>query len=282
MPRLYAISDLHVRPEVNRRWVEALGAGDIAPEVGPGDWLILGGDLGESEADLRFVIDRLSRRFARLVWVPGNHELWTLEKDGDGLRGQAKYERLVAVCRERGVLTPEDPYPRWPGEGPPIVVAPLFLLYDYSFRPDDVTEEAARPWAAEAGVVCTDEYVLHPDPYPTRQAWCEARCALTEARLASLPPDVSTILVNHFPLRREHAFLPRVPRFSIWCGTRRTEDWHLRFRARAVVFGHLHIRQKRVVDGVVFHEVSLGYPRQWDPAKGGRYLREVWPPAPSG
>jgi hypothetical protein len=267
--RLLAVSDLHVRQAENRRFVE-----QIAPSKD--DWLILGGDLGESAADLELVFETLAPRFARLLWVPGNHELWTVEKDG--LRGEERYAGLVALCRRFGVLTPEDPYERWPGDGPPLVIAPLFLLYDYSFRPDDVPAERALAWAAEEGVVCTDEFVLHPDPYPSRAAWCEARCKLTEERLAAIPADVGTILVNHFPLRREHAFLPRVPRFSIWCGTRRTEDWHTRFRAKAVVFGHLHIRQKREVDGVTFHEVSLGYRRQWDPAHQARYIREIWPP----
>jgi len=272
VPRLLAVSDLHVRQSQNRRFVEQI-AGNAD------DWLILAGDVGESESDLRFTFDTLAPRFARLVWVPGNHELWTIE-DG-GLRGEERYARLVEVCRSYGVLTPEDPYERFPGEPgePPIVVAPLFLLYDYSFRPDDVAAEDAIAWAAEHGIVCTDEYVLHPDPHPTRAAWCEARCRLTEARLAALPEDVSTILVNHFPLRRDHAFLPRVPRFSIWCGTRRTEDWHVRFRAKAVVFGHLHIRQRRELDGVVFHEVSLGYKRQWDPAHPERYIHRIWPRA---
>ena len=68
----------------------------------------------------------------------GNHELWSLPSDPDKVRGEARYLRCVEICRELGVLTPEDPYPVWPGAGPPCVVVPLFLLYDYSFRPDDV------------------------------------------------------------------------------------------------------------------------------------------------
>jgi 3',5'-cyclic AMP phosphodiesterase CpdA len=269
VPRLLAVSDLHVRQEQNRRFVEEMAAS-------PEDWLILGGDVGESASDLRFVLETLSPRFARTVWVPGNHELWTVEENGP--RGEERYRGLVDVCRAFGTLTPEDPYERWPGDGPPLVIAPLFLLYDYSFRPDDVAADEAIEWAAAERIVCSDEYVLHPDPHPSRAAWCEARCRLTEARLAALPEDVGTILVNHFPLRREHALLPRIPRFSIWCGTRRTEDWHVRFRARAVVFGHLHIRQKRIVDGVPFHEVSLGYRRQWDTAHPERYVHQIWPP----
>ena len=75
--------------------------------------------------------------------------------------------------------------------------------------------------------------------------------------------------------------MPRIPRFSIWCGTRRSEDWHLRFRAAAVVYGHLHIPATHHRDGVRFEEVSLGYPRQWDAEKGpARYLREILPGPP--
>jgi hypothetical protein len=41
------------------------------------------------------------------------------------------------------------------------------------------------------------------------------------------------------------------------------------------VFGHLHIRQRRVVDGVPFHEVSLGYRGQWNTATPERYLHTI-------
>lgn len=242
------------------------------------DWLILAGDLGETEADLRFVFETLAPRFARLIWVPGNHELWTT--DDNGLRGEALYARLIDLCRGFGVLTPEDEYVRLPRDGgEELFVAPLFLLYDYTFRPDAIESKAdALKWAAEHELVCTDEYFLHYDPHESREAWCHARVKYSAARLEQLireHPNVKTILINHFPLRRDHAFLPRVPRFSIWCGTRLTEDWHRRFRAKAVVFGHLHIRQTRVVDDVPFHEVSLGYRSQWDATRPDRYTRYV-------
>lgn len=270
MKRLLAVSDLHVRQPHNRRFVEGL-------EGSREDWLILAGDLGESPSDLAFVFETLAPRFERLFWVPGNHELWTVEENGP--RGEERYALLVETCRRFGVRTPEDPYETWPGEGPPLVIAPLFVLYDYSFGPPGLSPREAIAWAEEEGIRCTDEYVLHPAPHPSREAWCDARVRLTEARLEALPEAASTILVNHFPLRREHAVLPRVPRFAIWCGTERTADWHRRFRAKAVVFGHLHLRQRRVVDGVPFHEVSLGYKGQWDPETPARYVRQIWPPA---
>jgi len=264
--RLLAVSDLHVNSGTNRAFVA-----DIAPS--PNDWLVLAGDMCESNEDLRWVFATLKDRFAQLIWVPGNHELWSLSEGAR--KGELRYRELCAIASEYGVLTPEDPYPTLPGTD--LVIAPMFLLYDYTFAPDEIdTPEKAIAWAQEDGIKCADEIFLQPDPYPTREAWCAARCEATARRLDALG-DKPTILINHFPLRQAHARLPLVPRFSIWCGTRRTEDWHLRYRAKAVVFGHLHIRQERIVDGVRFHEVSLGHKRQWNPDYAARYIRQVWP-----
>ena len=272
--KLFAISDLHLALPANRLGLQQLPAQ-------PEDWLILGGDVGETLAQLEFALATLTPRFAQLLWVPGNHELWTLASESE-LRGQGRYQRLVELCRSYGCLTPEDPYPHWKGEGAPCVIAPLFLLYDYSFRPPEISREQALDWAIESGVLCSDEMVLFPDPYPTRDAWCAARCELTERRLEALGPDVRTVLVNHFPLLQAHAVLPRIPRFSLWCGTTRTEDWHRRFHAVAVVSGHLHLRATRWEQGVRFEEVSLGYAGQWNHQAGVKaYLREILPgPAP--
>jgi hypothetical protein len=270
--KLYAIADLHLRYEVTRKALR-----DLTPH--PYDWLILAGDVGETEEHLRFALGILAERFARLLWVPGNHDLWTIPTKAEGdLRGQAKYERLVAICREYGVLTPEDPYIAWPGDGERCILAPTFILYDYTFRPDDVPVEKAVEWAAEENLLCSDEVLLHPDPFPSREAWCHERVRLTEPRLAAAAEQAPLVIINHFPLRQDLAILPRIPRFSIWCGTRLTQDWHLRYRARAVVYGHLHIRATHLRDGVRFEEVSLGYPQNWDAVRGARpYLRQILP-----
>ncbi|MEZ5320027.1 MAG: metallophosphoesterase [Vicinamibacterales bacterium] len=268
--KLLAISDLHLAHRANR---EAL------PTIGhhPDDWLILAGDTGERVESLAWALDLLAPRFARIIWTPGNHDLWSPPHAEGRTHGQARYDELVATCRARGVLTPEDPYVRWPG-APETFIAPLFLLYDYSFRPSDVPASMALDWAREHGIVCGDERWLDPSPWPDRIAWCHARCDATEARLAALPADSRTVLVSHWPLRYDLARPPRVPRFSLWCGTTRTEDWPVRFRARAVVNGHLHMRTTMWRDGIRHEEVSLGYPRDWRAERGvAFYLREILP-----
>lgn len=250
--KLYAISDLHLGYEINRRALKALSSY-------PEDWLILGGDIGETEGHLHFALATLTRRFQKILWVPGNHDLWTLPSDRNGLRGEPKYERLVSICRDYGVLTPEDPYVLWPGEDMAWLLVPIFVLYDYSFRPEHVSADKAIEWASESGVICADEALLHSAPYPSLSAWCAARCAYTERRLreASHAVTARMVLINHFPLRQDLVQLPRIPRFSIWCGTRCTEDWHVRFPVSVVIYGHLHVPGTHFRDGVRFEEVSL-------------------------
>jgi 3',5'-cyclic AMP phosphodiesterase CpdA len=86
--RLLAVSDLHIGYPENRAYADALSPGD------PGDWLIVAGDVGEVFADVGFVLASLASRFAKVIWTPGNHELWTLL-----------------------LVTLEDEFPVWDGPG---------------------------------------------------------------------------------------------------------------------------------------------------------------------
>jgi 3',5'-cyclic AMP phosphodiesterase CpdA len=274
---LAAVSDLHVSYQENREIVESL-----RPET-PEDWLLVAGDVGEKIADVEWALSVLRERFATVVWVPGNHELWTMTDDPVQLRGVERYEALVEACRRIDVLTPEDEYPTWHGPGGPVAVAPLFLGYDYTWRPDGcTTKEEGLAYAHKTGVVCTDEYMLHPDPYPTRDDWCRARVTETERRLKERDPAVPFVFVNHYPLVREPTRVLRYPEFAQWCGTDLTADWHTRFTTAAMVYGHLHIPRSTVHDGVPFEEVSLGYPREWRSRKSPpRLPRRILPAGPA-
>lgn len=257
-PSLYAISDLHVGHGENRAFV----ADELHPHA-PGDWLLVAGDIGESMADIEWTLTLLAGRFEQVVWAPGNHELWTTPADELQLRGQRRYEHLVAVCRRLGVLTPEDPYVTWHGSGGPVVIAPLLVLYDYTFRaPGTRTREESLSRAHEAGIVCSDEYLLDPQPFASVDAWCAFRLRYTLARLSEHRNGPRMVLVNHFPLVRQPTEVLRYPEFAQWCGTESTYDWHIRFPVEAVVYGHLHIPRTTWYDGVRFEEVSLGYPRE--------------------
>ena len=268
--KLWAIADLHLGAEPNR-------AGLLALPAYPDDWLIVAGDVCEGIGLFAEALDWLAHRFARVIWVPGNHELWLTERGREPRSSLTKYAAFVDVARRCDVLTPEDPFIVWPPTGD--VVVPLCTLYDYSFRPDDVALDDVVAWAAELRNVAADEHLISAAPLSGMVEWCARRCAEAEARMGGeLPPDARTILVGHYPLRQDLVRIPRIPRFTPWCGTLRTQNWHIRYHATVAISGHLHVRRTDWRDGTRFEEVSLGYPRQWNQARGvARYLREIMP-----
>ncbi|KAI0460123.1 metallophosphoesterase-like protein [Xylaria acuta] len=276
--KLYALGDIHLGYEFNKTALQ-----DLQPH--PEDGLILCGDVGEKAEHLELAFGVAKDMFKEVFWCPGNHELYTMPPRKEP-RGEKKYEECVEVARRYGVHTPEDDFFLWEGEGGPALIAPIFTLYDYSFRPADVSRENALKWAEEVDIVATDEFILHPDPHASRDDWCRVLVPKAEKKLeeaVARNPGVPLVIANHWPLREDLVFLPRIPRFSLWCGTKLTEDWHKRFNAKVVVSGHLHIRRTDWKDGVRFEECSLGYPKQWEDARNvsgkniNDMLREILP-----
>ena len=272
--QLLAISDLHLSQTSNK---DAL----IKMVDHRDDWLIIGGDTSEKPELHEFAFKELSKRFSRLIWVPGNHDLWTFDsKSKYAKRGVEKYNLLVEIARSFGVITPEDPFLEWPeksnNDTESLFIAPLFLLYDYSFRPKSVDRKNVKNWVREVHAECSDEILLDPKPYKSREEWCWERCDTSIKKLSNIPDSYKTILINHWPLRLDLINLPRVPRFTPWCGTELTHDWHNKFRANVVISGHLHTRRTDFIDDCRFEEVSLGYRRQWDLNYGiDYYLRTL-------
>lgn len=268
-PHLLALSDLHTHYEENRQI-----AGALRPQH-PDDWLLVPGDCGEFIDDVLETLAGLAARFSRVIWVPGNHELWNHPRDPKQLRGTDRYDALVEACREIGVLTPEDPFPIWLEAGQATYVAPTFVLYDYSFHSPEISSKTAHEQAVAAHHVLVDDYLLDPHPYPTREQWCRERVAYTEGRMSALVPDRPITVVNHYPLHRLPTRRMYSPHLPLWCGTSLTEDWHRRFAIDTVVYGHLHMPFSEVIDGVRYEEVSLGYPREWGERPGVPAMRRV-------
>ncbi|MDO5670393.1 MAG: metallophosphoesterase [Corynebacterium sp.] len=245
---LWAVSDLHGAVKANTARID-----EIQPED-PSDWLIVAGDVAERTDLVVRILSQLRQRFAQVIWVPGNHELFS--RSTDRHQGREKYTELVEAIREIDVLTPEDPYPTFGG----VTLVPLFTLYDYSFRGPGMTVEQAVKAAHDRQIMMTDEFAIAP--FVDVRAWCWDRLAYSIKRLSLI--DGPTILINHWPLVQEPTLVMRHPEIALWCGTRHTRTWAERYNAQSVIYGHLHMPGVTEVAGIKHIEVSLGYPREWE------------------
>lgn len=244
---LWAVSDLHAAVKANQPRLEEIQPND------PSDWLIVAGDVAERTELVVQVMQQLVDRFHTVIWVPGNHELFC--RGVDRYTGRDKYDQLVSRLRAIGVITPEDPYPVFGG----VTIAPLFTLYDYSFRAPMMSVEEALASARAREIVLTDEVAIAP--FVDIRAWCWDRLTYTTRRLSRVEGE--TILVNHWPLIQEPTDKMLWREIALWCGTRHTRGWAKRYNARAVIYGHLHMPGVETYDGVDHIEVSLGYPDEW-------------------
>lgn len=248
MTTLWAVSDLHAAVRANRPRLEEIQPRD------PSDWLIVAGDVAERADLVVRIMDTLAQRFDTVMWVPGNHELFS--RSADRFKGREKYEELVARLRAIGVVTPEDDYPVFGG----VTVVPLFTLYDYSFRVPTMTADQALDSAREKDIMLTDDIAIAP--FVDIRAWCWDRLAYSTRRLSRISGP--TILVNHWPLVQEPTDRMMFREVALWCGTRHTRGWAQRYDARAVIYGHLHMPGTMLIDGIPHTDVSLGYPDEWN------------------
>ena len=189
------------------------------------------------------------------------------------LRGVARYEHLVALCRELGVRHPGGPVPR-AGTAPAARSSSRrcsCCTTTPSCPQGCATKEEGLAYAHGTGVVCTDEYLLHPDPYPTREAWCRARVAETERRLAELPRRPADGARQPLPPGPASDGRPAATPSSP-CGAAppapptgtavsASRPW-----STAICTS----RGPPGTTGVRFEEVSVGYPREWRQAPGSR------------
>ncbi len=266
--KLFATSDLHLDQRDN---FLAFQRSLTSLRNSQNDCLILAGDICETEEQLEQILKVLRPRYKEIIWTPGNHELWIRPSQQNLKEGaEAKYRRMVNICRRFSVRTPEDDFLIMDCSEGAIAIVPMFLLYDYSFRPDEISEDLAVEWAMESNVLCSDEVLIQLTEHTGMAHWCRERVSYTQQRIEKLLQDktaLKLILVNHFPLCESSFELHRIPRFSIWCGTKSTQDWHSRYPVNKVIYGHLHMPGQQQIDNVDFHEVSLGYPGQWDDNK---------------
>jgi predicted phosphodiesterase len=299
--RIFALSDVHADHPANAAWLGALSATDYQS-----DTLILAGDVSDDLETLIRVLDALQAKFARVLFVPGNHELWVRrEEAADSI---AKFRRVLAVCREAGV----DIEPVRHGRGDDCAwIVPLFGWYatpeegaDSLYLPAPGPDRGLRGWRDVRftrwtpldGHSPAEHFVALNEPWITRTY------------------DAPVITCSHFLPRQELMFrdgawpgpapvhgapagdwrpsaparparTPRWFNFSRVAGSRALERQLRRLGAITHVYGHQHRNRRRVLAGVCYVSHCLGTSRERRTGRVGHVGDapvQVWPMASPG
>ncbi len=268
--RVLAFSDLHVDYPANRHRIHALS--DVAFRD---DALLVAGDVTDDLGLLEDTLGALRAKFARVFYVPGNHELWDRRRQHhDALQ---RFERILALA---GALGVECAPARLVGERGAVWIVPLFSWYrrpaegkSSLFLPKR-SEHADQRWADDRLVRWPQMHVRPADHF----------LALNEPSIrAYLDPVIS---FSHFLPRRELMFnagarpasLPDPHpgfNFSRVAGCSLLDTQIRRLGARVHVYGHQHRNRDTTIDGVRYVSHCMGYPRE---REGGYLQREAAAP----
>src|SRR6185295_6126655 len=94
--RIFAVSDIHIDYDVNAKWIANLSMTEYQDDV-----LILAGDVTDTQRLLGWCLSTLAKRFWKVLFVPGNHELWVIREDRDKDSLQ-KFDDVCAVVESSG------------------------------------------------------------------------------------------------------------------------------------------------------------------------------------
>ena len=261
--RVHALSDIHVDYPENLSWIEGLDERTYGSDA-----LILAGDVTHRMDRLETALAVLRERFARVFYVPGNHEPWL--RDGDFADSLEKLERIFELCARLDVsVAPE----KVGTDGTPVWIVPLLSWY---VKPEEGPESLYLPRDDEdpnLDIWADDHFVRWP-AFPGHRNASEYFLARNRSHVERRY-DAEVISFSHFCPRLDILFERGRPRqrpsttdarrrfnFSRVAGST-TIDAQIREIGAAIhVYGHQHRNRYRRVDGVLYVSHCLGYPHE--------------------
>jgi predicted phosphodiesterase len=245
--RVFALSDIHIDYETNANWVAGVSMADYRDDV-----LILAGDVTDKLPLLDWCLSTLVNRFARVLFVPGNHELWVI-RDGGGKDSLQKFDEVCKVVESSGASMQ-------PFRAPGLSIFPLLGWYDYSFG--EPSEELKAVWMDYRAC-------RWPAGYTDKDVTAHF-AGFNDERAGTTTGTVITY--SHFLPRIDlmPAYIPKVHRLVYPVLGSTQLDLQLRaLGSKLHVYGHSHVNRKVKIDGVAYVNNAFGYPSEtWITSKG--------------
>ncbi|MFM1895169.1 MAG: hypothetical protein RLZZ385_243 [Pseudomonadota bacterium] len=238
--RVFAISDLHVDYDENLQWLETLCAADHRQ-----DYLILAGDITDDLLLLGRVFDLLRATFHRVLFVPGNHELWLRDDDHDC--SLSKFHAVLDLCARHGVVTESL-------HDGGLSLVPLFSWYDHSFGvPDRHLRRAWRdyracrwPTALNSPAAINDHFLAFNEAALQIRNQTVISYSHFLPRIDVMPRGIPEKRRRVYPVLGSEGLGRQVARLA--------PDLH--------VYGHSHVNRTVHLQGITFVNNAFGYPTE--------------------
>jgi predicted phosphodiesterase len=238
--RIFALSDLHVDYDVNAQWIDTLSQVEYLNDV-----LVLAGDISGSVARLERCVGLLARRFKKVLFVPGNHDLWIMRGDtqADSLD---KFHRVCQIAMCNGASMSPYHHGR-------LSIVPLLGWYDFSFgMPEAALQRSwmdfqACRWPGLWSMADVTSHFLQMNNY-RRHDDDEIIVSFSHflPRLDVIPPLVS---------RNQRYLLPVL-------GAARLEQQVRELGSAIHIYGHSHLNRSVPLDGTLYVNNAYGYPHE--------------------
>jgi predicted phosphodiesterase len=238
--RVFALSDIHIDYDTNAKWVANLSVAEYRDDA-----LILAGDVTDSRRLLDWCLSALAKRFRKVLFTPGNHELWVIREDRE-MNSLQKFDEVRAVVESSGASMQAF---RERG----VEIIPLLAWYDYSFG--EPSEELRSMWMDYRACRWPSGY--------TEEDVAAHFAAFNDKHVGVAGATVITY--SHF--------LPRIdlmPEFIPYThkllypilGSTRLESQLRMLNSSIHVYGHSHVNRQVKIDGVTYINNAFGYPSE--------------------
>ena len=234
--RIFAVSDIHLDYDLNVDWLLNLSKFDYQDDI-----LILAGDISDAPRLLELCFKNLATRFKKVLYVPGNHDLWVFRTHEP--TSLEKYTRVRDIAGAAGVSM--EPFHQGS-----LSIVPLLSWYDYSFGlPSDELRQVWMDFKA-----CT-----WPPNFDITQYFLNKNIPFLEIQ------NGTVISFSHF-LPRIDVMPPYIPASKRMLypilGTELLDQQIRKLKPSIHVYGHSHVNRRVFIEDICYINNAFGYPSE--------------------
>jgi predicted phosphodiesterase len=237
--RVFAVSDIHIDYQENKNWLLDLSTTDYREDI-----LILAGDVSDKLELLEQCFRSLTIKFLKVLFVPGNHELWVSR---DGISSSIKKYQHI---RELADACDVSMQPLHYGT---LSIVPLLSWYDFSFGApgakllDTWIDFRACIWPDQLQPQDVTKYFLEKN---------ERHLAVTNNTVISFSHFLPRIdLMPSYIPQAYHYLYPVL-------GSELLENQIRALKPDIHIYGHSHVNRYLTMDGIQYINNAFGYPSE--------------------